>query len=199
MKSVLKQFVLVMSIATLLFAQEHRPEFAKNPFANNPSAATAGAKLYAQACLGCHGGEGRGDRGSALNGRMKHGNLDGEIFLSIRNGILNTQMPGFKKLTSDQVWQLVSYLRSLNPTAVAVSETAAGSVLLGEELFFGKLGTRLVMARRQKAAEVSAGNATVQIVLRHAGSSQQMGRDDLRPDVYRMGDRVQLRTLYLPT
>jgi alcohol dehydrogenase (cytochrome c) len=139
MKPTWKLFAVMMSATALLFAQEHRPENEKNPFANSAAAVTAGAKLYEQACLSCHGGEGRGsERGPALNANLKRGNLDGEIALNIRNGIPNTVMPGFKRLSADQVWQLVSYLRSLNPTTVAANESAAGSVALGEALFFGK-------------------------------------------------------------
>ncbi|NOT62985.1 MAG: PQQ-dependent dehydrogenase, methanol/ethanol family [Acidobacteria bacterium] len=139
MKPVLKLFAVLISAAALLFAQEHNPESDKNPFANNPAAVTAGAKLFEQTCLVCHGGEARGsERGPALNVLLKRGNLDGEIALIIRNGIPSTSMPGFKGLSRDQVWQLVSYIRSLRPTTVAVKETATGSVALGEELFFGK-------------------------------------------------------------
>jgi alcohol dehydrogenase (cytochrome c) len=42
-------------------------------------------------------------------------------------------------LTTEQVWQLVSYIRSLNVApAAATSNSAAGSLLAGEQLFFGK-------------------------------------------------------------
>ena len=130
----------VCCVATILFAQEHKPENDKNPFAGNAAAVTAGTKLYEQACQTCHGGEGRGgDRGPALaGGTFKHGKLDGEIFLNIRNGILSTQMPGFKRLSSDQVWQLVTYIRSLNGGTANTNEKTLGNIASGESLFFGK-------------------------------------------------------------
>ena len=133
--------LLIISIATIvLLAQEHTQQNEKNPFAGKPEAVTAGAKLYEQACQTCHGGEGRGgDRAPALAGAtFKHGKLDGEIFLNIRNGILGTQMPGFKRLSSDQVWQLVSYVRSLNAIATNTNEKTLGNIASGETIFFGK-------------------------------------------------------------
>jgi PQQ-dependent dehydrogenase (methanol/ethanol family) len=131
--------LLLGGSAGLLSAQDHAPEKEKNPFVGNAAAITAGARLYEQACQACHGGEGRGDRALALAaGVFKHGGADGEIFLNIRNGIANTQMPPFKRLTTEQVWQLVSYIRSLNSTAAATNERAAGNLAAGEQLFFGK-------------------------------------------------------------
>jgi alcohol dehydrogenase (cytochrome c) len=132
---------LLCIFAGALFAQEHSPDKEKNPLAGNPSAIAAGARLYEQACQACHGGEARGsERGPALGtGSFKHGGLDGQIFLNIRNGVASTQMPPFKRLTTEQVWQLVSYIRSLNVApAAATSNSAAGSLLAGEQLFFGK-------------------------------------------------------------
>jgi PQQ-dependent dehydrogenase (methanol/ethanol family) len=77
-----------------------------------------GRELYGQICVGCHGSAGHGDRAPALaNAAFRHGESDGGIFLSIRHGIPGTQMPAFTNFTSDQVWQLVSYIRSLNKDA----------------------------------------------------------------------------------
>ena len=77
-------------------------------------AAEAGQKLYDQACQACHGQAARGDRGPALStGVFRHGGADGEIFTNIRAGIRGTQMPAFAQFRTEQIWQLVSYLRSL--------------------------------------------------------------------------------------
>ncbi|HMY70612.1 MAG TPA: c-type cytochrome [Blastocatellia bacterium] len=131
--------VLLCALAEVLLAQEHIPQNAKNPFAGNAAAIAAGARLYEQACQSCHGGEAKGgERAPALNGGFRRGNLDGEIFLNIRNGVPSTQMPPFKRLTTEQVWQLVSYIRSLSASAAPNTETVAGNLLAGEQLFFGK-------------------------------------------------------------
>jgi PQQ-dependent dehydrogenase (methanol/ethanol family) len=112
-----------------------------NPMANNPDAVANGQRLYNQTCQSCHGGEGRGDRGPALaTGTLPHGSSDGDIFRNIRNGITGSGMPGFSMLTADQIWQLVSYLRSLSGTGAAPSEVVPGDPAAGEAIFFGKAG-----------------------------------------------------------
>jgi PQQ-dependent dehydrogenase (methanol/ethanol family) len=129
------------SFTAMHFAQEHTQQNEKNPLAGQAAAIKAGQRVYEQACQACHGGEGRGsERGPALStGVFKHGSKDGELFLNIRNGIASTQMPPFKRLTTEQVWQVVSYLRSLNETPVVTNTPrAVGNAALGEQLFFGK-------------------------------------------------------------
>lgn len=111
-----------------------------NPMANNRDALAAGRKLYDQTCQTCHGGEGRGDRGPALTtGKFPHGSDDGDIFRNIRNGIAGSGMPAFSILTADQIWQVVSYIRSLSGAAAAPpNEAVPGDVAAGETMFFGK-------------------------------------------------------------
>ena len=133
-----RSFLLLIAIALTAGAQEHTPEREKNPLAGKPEAVAAGQKTYEQACQGCHGGGGRGsERGPALStGRFARGGMDGEISLNIRNGVKGTGMPPFGALGQDKVWELVSYIRSLNGS-VGV-ETVAGKAAAGEKLFFGK-------------------------------------------------------------
>ncbi len=134
--------VLLLCIAAA--AQEpqlHTPEREKNPFAGDAgAAAAAGKRLYAQTCQGCHGGDGAGsDRGPSLaSGTFRRGGRDGEIFLNIRGGVAGTPMPAFSRLTSDQTWQLVSYIRSLSSTiTIKPGEATIGDAAAGEKLFFG--------------------------------------------------------------
>src|SRR5579864_5261589 len=95
-----------------VIAQEHIATNATNPLAGNPVAVAAGQRLYGQACQACHGGEGRGDRGPALTtSNFPHGSEDVDLFRNIRTGIAGSGMPAFQKLTDDQVWQLVTYIR----------------------------------------------------------------------------------------
>lgn len=130
---------MVLGVAV---AQEHTPQNEKNPLANDANAAVDGRRLYGQACQACHGGNAAGsERGPALaSGVFKHGAKDGELFLNIRNGIAGTKMPAFGKLEITQVWQIVSYLRSLNGAGVKSTEVVAGNPRAGEALFFGKAG-----------------------------------------------------------
>ncbi|MBM3785692.1 MAG: PQQ-dependent dehydrogenase, methanol/ethanol family [Acidobacteria bacterium] len=126
---------LTFLLPLTLLAQEHSPERERNPFANQTAAIAAGKKIYDQTCQACHGGNGRGNSGPALNGTLTRGNLDGEIFLNIRNGLRGTQMPGFPGLKTDQLWQLVTYVRSLNAAPAASGEAVAGNARNGEALF----------------------------------------------------------------
>lgn len=139
----MKLFTLALALMpATLAAQTDRAEAQKNPFSGNAQAVAAGETLYNQACVACHGSGARGDRAPSLaTGTFSHGNADGEIFINIRAGIRGTQMPGFNQFSTDQIWQVVSYLRSLSaPVAAPTSahETVAGSAAAGRQLFAGK-------------------------------------------------------------
>jgi PQQ-dependent dehydrogenase (methanol/ethanol family) len=119
-------------------AQEHTATNGTNPLAGSPAAVAAGEKLYRQTCQACHGGQARGDRGPALaTNTFAHGSEDADLFRNIRSGISGSAMPAFSKLTTDQTWQLISYIRSLSGGAGA-SEVVAGDPAAGERLFYGK-------------------------------------------------------------
>jgi PQQ-dependent dehydrogenase (methanol/ethanol family) len=122
-----------------MVAQEHTATNATNPMAGSPAAVAAGQRLYGQTCQACHGGEGRGDRGPALaTGTFAHGGEDADLFRTIRAGVAGSGMPAFAKLTDDQTWQLVTYIRSLNTSAATTREVVPGDPAEGERLFYGK-------------------------------------------------------------
>jgi alcohol dehydrogenase (cytochrome c) len=113
----------------------------------------AGQTLYDQLCQTCHGpaGQGGGDRGPALNaGAFTHGSGDPDLFRAIRSGVRGTQMPPFAGLSETQIWQLVSYLRSLPSSSSAAAAASAvadppraesrDDAAAGEALFFGRAG-----------------------------------------------------------
>ena len=119
-----------------LLAQQDVPEAQKNPFADSTDASSAGRKIYDAACQGCHGGEARGsDRAPALGGAaLAHGNADGEVFQNIRAGIRGTAMPPFGQFSTDQIWQVVSYIRSLAAPGL-LTETVSGNADRGRRVF----------------------------------------------------------------
>ncbi|MBI3493672.1 MAG: c-type cytochrome, partial [Acidobacteria bacterium] len=117
----------------------------RNPLATSPTAAADGERAYNQTCQACHGPAGQGDRGPALNtARFVHGNEDADVFHSIRAGVPGTQMPPFGGLTDHQIWQLVTYIRSLQSAAPAdrgaatAPMPAEGNAAAGEALFLGR-------------------------------------------------------------
>jgi mono/diheme cytochrome c family protein len=84
----------------------------------------------------CHGGEARGDRGSALaTGSFRHGDEDDDLFHNIRTDIPGTQMPAFSGLATDDIWRIISYLRSLSGNGAAANEVVPGDVAAGEKTF----------------------------------------------------------------
>jgi PQQ-dependent dehydrogenase (methanol/ethanol family) len=126
-------------------AQSDRAQAQANPFTGQTAAITAGRVLYNQACVSCHGGDGSGDRGPSLaSGNFARGGADGEVFITIRSGVRGTQMPAFAQLSTDQTWQLVSYIRSLAPAAsaapAAVRDAGEGDPSAGRKIFEGKGG-----------------------------------------------------------
>ena len=116
-------------------------DIAKNPFAANPAAAAAaGKRVFDSACTPCHGSGGVGtERAPSLDsGRFKHGSEDFEIFQTIQKGVPGTQMPSFASFSADQVWQLVTYVRSLAQSGTSSAEIPANADPgRGEQLFFG--------------------------------------------------------------
>src|SRR5215475_387047 len=129
--------IVGLSVGALLAQQS---DTTRNPFAGEADAIAAGGRVFGQTCQTCHGPEGQGDRGPALNrGDLAHGNEDGDLFHSIRAGVPGTQMPAFSGISDEQTWQLVAYIRSLAPgNSPGLSATAGGDAAVGETLFFGK-------------------------------------------------------------
>jgi len=87
---------------------------AKNPFANNPQAISAGRTAFRSICSGyCHG-TGKAIRCPNLfDCEWKHGGTDVDIFRTVTEGIKKTEMVGFKgKLPDELLWKIVAYIRS---------------------------------------------------------------------------------------
>lgn len=87
-----------------------------NPFAGKPEAAAAGANLYRNNCAKCHGenAEGKSGRPSLKSDRLRNA-TDGDIAWIIKNGEMFKGMPNWGGLPEQERWQLVTYLRTLNP------------------------------------------------------------------------------------
>src|SRR5436190_12356705 len=145
------RFVLFIGIAisvSVLFAQPS--DRVRNPFADDPAAAIEGQGVFAAACQSCHGPAGQGDRErgtpALASPSLPHGNEDADLFATIRNGIAGTQMPPFRRLTDEQIWKIISYIRSLQgggrdaSSGRESSAAVAGDAGAGETVFFGKAG-----------------------------------------------------------
>ncbi len=108
----------------------------KNPFEGHPEAIESGKKAYSNYCQACHGGDGLGGRGPSLaTPNLKYGKEGWQLYQTIRQGIPGTQMPPFE-LSQDEIWELVSYLQTLNPSGE--EEQVSGDPMAGEKIFSGK-------------------------------------------------------------
>src|SRR5213075_2893723 len=117
----------------------------KNPLAGDPQAAKLGEFEFRANCAFCHGlGARGGGRGPDLTRAQKrHGNSDAEIFHNIHDGISGTAMPAATNggigvgMSDEEIWQVVTYLRSAQVMAPA---QPAGNAEHGKELFNGAAG-----------------------------------------------------------
>lgn len=136
--------VLSLAIASISINTAHaqaRPDTQANPLASDANAPAAGKRLFDASCVACHGAGGAGtERAPALDaGRLKHGDEDFDIFQTIQKGVAGTQMPPFASLRAEEVWQLVTYVRSLSRVAsVDAGAALAGDASRGEQLFIGE-------------------------------------------------------------
>ncbi len=114
----------------------------KNPFAGDAKAAKLGESQFRANCAFCHGlGARGGARGPDLSRAQKrHGNSDAELFRTINEGVPGTAMPpnGATQqgvgMTEEEIWQVISYIRSVQAKAPA---QMVGNAAHGKELFYG--------------------------------------------------------------
>jgi mono/diheme cytochrome c family protein len=101
----------------------------KNPYADNASAAATGRNLFVQYnCSGCHGGRAGGGMGPSLrDSSWEYGGSDTQLFATITEG-RPAGMPAWGgRIPEDQIWQIISYIRTLRtpqePDRVTASRT----------------------------------------------------------------------------
>jgi cytochrome c oxidase cbb3-type subunit 3 len=88
---------------------------AEGPFDDNAFGTMQGQQLFSQMnCTGCHSNGGGGMGPPLMDDEWIYGSTPNQIFASIAEGRTNG-MPSWKyKLTNEQIWQLVAYVRSLS-------------------------------------------------------------------------------------
>jgi mono/diheme cytochrome c family protein len=93
-----------------------------NPLGTDAATTAAGAEVFRTNCETCHGPQGHGDGPAGQSLEPKPGNLaalqtkagDDYLFWRIREGKPGTSMVAWKAiLTEEQIWQAVSFLRTL--------------------------------------------------------------------------------------
>jgi cytochrome c oxidase cbb3-type subunit 3 len=114
----------------------------QNPLAGDPKAAKAGEYEFRINCALCHGlGAHGGGRGPDLTrAQKKHAHSDSDMFQIISNGIPGTAMPANGTngqgvgMTDEEIWQIVTYIRSQE---VKASAKTTGDAAHGKALFYG--------------------------------------------------------------
>lgn len=127
--------VFLVGMPALVWAQ------AKNPYAGDAKMIKVGESQFRANCAFCHGlGARGGGRGPDLSRKpKKHGDSDQDLFNTINNGVPGTAMPpnGATQqgvgMTEQEIWQVVTYIRSVEKTGT----TLTGNASHGRELFYG--------------------------------------------------------------
>jgi mono/diheme cytochrome c family protein len=107
-----------------------------NPVPATPQAIGAGMSTYMDRCQNCHGedGNGKGSRADKLSvqpsdftdAHAMSTQTDGELFWKISEG--HKPMPSFKKkLSEEERWQLVDFIRTFSQAPNAAPAPAASS------------------------------------------------------------------------
>ena len=99
----------------------------RNPVATTPESIAKGKELYFAKdkgnCVFCHGDTGSGNEQNLPRLRRKPADIsnkermtsmtDGELFWKISRGITGIMPPGEKRMTEEERWHVVNYIRTL--------------------------------------------------------------------------------------
>jgi len=102
---------------------------ASNPFTSTADVAE-GKRMFMGRCAMCHGQAGEGGRGPVL----KPGRPDRDLFVIIRLGIPNSEMPPSFAQTDEEIWRLVAFIQQLGGEPRG-AEVFRGDASLGKAVF----------------------------------------------------------------
>jgi cytochrome c oxidase cbb3-type subunit III len=124
MRIALLSLALVMTLPALAAAQ-------------SASDVAEGKKLFGGLCVTCHGFDGAGGAGPPLNRpKLLSAPDDASLRNIIAEGIPNRGMPRVRRVTDEEMRQLVTYVRSIGKSARAA---VPGDAVRGGQIY-GKLG-----------------------------------------------------------
>ncbi len=101
----------------------------RNPYEGDPAAIARGKALFgAMNCVYCHGAEGSGLMGPALNGHgWRYGGTPAEIFNSIHDGRPKGMPAWGARLPPQEIWRLTAYIESLGGALPPATSSMAAS------------------------------------------------------------------------
>jgi cytochrome c oxidase cbb3-type subunit 3 len=141
----LRRCIAILALSLILGVSASRVGAqGKNPYAGDAKVAKLGEFEFRANCAFCHGlGAHGGGRGPDLTRTpKKHGDSDAEMFNTINNGVAGTAMPpnGATQqgvgMTEEEIWQVVTYIRSVEKKPGKMS----GDAKHGRQLFYGSDG-----------------------------------------------------------
>jgi cytochrome c oxidase cbb3-type subunit 3 len=93
----------------------HESREFSNPYSEDRTAMVEGRQLFVRFnCSGCHGGRGGGGMGpSVRDADWLYGQREAQIYSSIAEGRAHGMPSWQPRLTPDQIWKLVTYIKSL--------------------------------------------------------------------------------------
>lgn len=95
-----------------------------------------GKRLYVGHCAICHGIEGAGGRGPALNQpRLRRVADNWSLYGVIKNGVQGTEMPAAWQMTDREAWRVAGYVRSIGSVAAV---NLPGDLGRGKDLYLAK-------------------------------------------------------------
>lgn len=117
--------LLMVSVSLALLAEADgawlrnvpaRDHHRANPYRDQPDAVSAGRWLYADHCSKCHGEDAEGNKKHPplKSERVQHEASDGDLHWLLVNGDMRHGMPSWAKLPDPQLWQLISFLKTLH-------------------------------------------------------------------------------------
>ena len=119
---------ILLTTSALCFAKatgewlKHVPQADRNrvnPYAGKPGAIAAGAILFHNNCAQCHGNDADGKFSRpSLRSKEVQNATDGELAWLLKNGDVYRGMPRWSGLPEPERWQIIAYMRSLDPSSV---------------------------------------------------------------------------------
>jgi mono/diheme cytochrome c family protein len=87
----------------------------QNPYEGQAEAVDAGRMIYEDHCSKCHGENAQGTkkRPSLRSVRVQEKATEGDLHWLLVNGNMGRGMPSWSKLGDPQIWQVITYLKTL--------------------------------------------------------------------------------------
>ena len=126
-------FMTVLIVAFPLYALRE-PHLRSSAIAQQQTTyRTTGAKLFSQNCASCHGADATGGTAPTLNAKeFLSSTSDAQMGLLVTGGVSGSSMSAWSvdyggSLTDEQIRQLTTYLRSLEPNAPSIPDWRKGT------------------------------------------------------------------------